>query len=202
MNKQYIIVSVILVSLMLINIINWQEVKAGTATVPLNITVNGSLIITDADNDTTSGKDPTKNVNISVTPDLLQSEVSGSANFRIRSNKPSWRLTTQRTASNAGTTGIVDSDISVTITKTAGSTANVNAGTLVAPFDAKTTLSSVPTIAPAANVVNGTAKTSSAKDPTNANNYFQVNTTYGLAPDFFFSAGTFTTTITYNLVSP
>lgn len=200
MKKRIInLISIILGFLMLTSNV---ESLAATATVPLGITVNGALLITDASNDTMSGIDPTLNVNLSVTPDLTGSvPVSGSANFRIRSNKASWRLTTQRTASNDGGTGISDGDVSVTIAKSAGSTGNVNAGTIVAPFTSATTLVSVPTSAPA-NVISGSAKTSSAKDSTNANNYFQVNTTYGIAPDFFYSAGTFSTTITYNLVSP
>ena len=177
------------------------EAAHAAATVPLNVTVNGSLVITDASNDSMSGMDPTINVNLSVTPDLGQATVTGQANFRIRTNRTTWRLTSQRTASNAGGTGIADTDISVNISKVAGSTANANAGTIVSPFSSATNLSSIPTVSPA-NVVNGTAKTSSAKDGNNTNNYFEIDTAYGIAPDFFYTPGTFSTTITYNLVSP
>ncbi|OGI20790.1 MAG: hypothetical protein A3B68_09650 [Candidatus Melainabacteria bacterium RIFCSPHIGHO2_02_FULL_34_12] len=195
------ILSLILVLLMFglqsINI----KAKAGTAQVPLNITVNGSLVITDADNDNMSGVDPTRSVTIQVTPDLLQSQVTGGINFRIRTNKTAWRLTTNRTASNAGGTGLIDSDISVTIAKSAGTTGNLNAGTIVSPFNAATNLTSIPTSG-SKDVISGTARTSSAKDSTNQNNYFQVNTLYGVAPDFFYTPGTFSTIITYNLVAP
>ena len=198
MKKQFTII--ILISILLFSqnlVIN----KAyGAATVPLNITVNGSLVITDASNDTMAGKDPTINVNLSVTPDIGQTAVSGQANFRIRSNRNAWRLTTQRTTSNTGTTGLADTDVSVNVSTAAGSTANASAGTLVAPFNAPTTLASIPQIS--ANVVNGTAKTSTAKDGTNTNNYFQINTSYSIQPDFFYTPGTFSTSITYNLVSP
>lgn len=173
----------------------------GAATVPLSVTINDSLVISDASNDSMSGKNPTINVDLSVTPDLGQATVTGGANFRIRSNKNTWRLTTQRTTSNAGRTGLADADISVTIAKSAGSKGNINAGSLVSPFNSVTTLSSILTSS-ARDVISGTAKTSSAKDSTNANNYFQVNTTYGVDPDFFYTPGTFSTTITYNLVSP
>ena len=182
------------------NAIYIPEVEAA-ATVPLSITVNGSLVITDADNDTMAGLNPTKNVTINLTPDIGHTTQSGSANFRIRTNRAAWRLTAQRTASDTGGTGIVDADVKVLVAKSAGSSANLNSGTLVAPFSAQTALSSI-TTASAVDVVNGTAKTSSAKDFANANNWFQVGTTYSIDPDFFYAPGTFSSTITYNLVSP
>lgn len=191
----------LVVLLLVINIALTNDVKASTAGVPLSITVNGSLLLTDAGNDSMSGQDPTLNVNIAVTPDLGSSTASGSANFRVRTNNTNWRVTAQRTASNAGGTGIADSDVKVDIATSAGSTGNASAGALVAPFNAQTNLASIPS-ASAADVINGTAKTSSAKDGSNTNNYFQVNTTYSIAPDFFFSTGTYSTTITYSVVSP
>ncbi|MBI2995897.1 MAG: hypothetical protein HYY52_04250 [Candidatus Melainabacteria bacterium] len=169
--------------------------------VPLNVTVNGSFVITDAANDSMSGTNPTINVNLNVTPDIGAGTVNGQANFRIRTNRTTWRLTTQKTATNTGGTGLADTDVSLIVSKSAGSTGNANAGNLVAPFNAPTTIASIPT-ATAIDVISGTAKTSGAKDGTNTNNYFQVNTTYGVQPDFFYSPGTFSTTITYNLVSP
>ena len=171
------------------------------ATVPLSITINGNLVISDADNDTGMGINPTKNVSIEITPDVGQTTQSGSANFRIRTNRTAWRLTAQRTASDTGGTGLADADVKVSVAKSAGSNANLASGALVAPFTAQTTLSSI-TTASAVDVINGTAKTSSAKDFANANNWFQVGTTYSIDPDFFYSPGTFSSTITYNLVSP
>ena len=190
-----------IVLLLCISSIKMPESKAASASVPLSITVNGSLVVSDADNDTMAGKDPTKNVTLTVTPDLGQTIQSGSANFRIRSNRSAWRLTAQRTASDAGGTGIADSDLLVDVAKSAGSNANASAGALVSPFTAQTDLSSI-TTASAVDVVNGTAKTSSAKDNANANNWFQVSTTYSIQPDFFYTPGTFSSTITYSLVSP
>lgn len=182
-------------------LMNTPEAKAAAASVPVSIEVNGSLVVSDADNDTMAGKDPTKNVSLTVTPDLGQTTQTGTANFRIRSNRSTWRLTAQRTASDAGGTGIGDTDVLVDIAKSAGSNANANAGSIVAPFTAQTNLSSI-TTASAVDVINGTAKTSSAKDNSNANNYFQVNTTYSIQPDFFYTPGTYSSTITYSLVSP
>ncbi|OGI06455.1 MAG: hypothetical protein A3I68_04015 [Candidatus Melainabacteria bacterium RIFCSPLOWO2_02_FULL_35_15] len=187
--------------LLCVNSITISEIKAETGTVPLSIAVNGSLVVSDGDNDTMAGKDPTKNVSLTVTPDLGHTLQSGSANFRIRSNRSAWRLTAQRTASDAGDTSIADTDVLVDIAKSAGSSANANAGALVAPFTAQTNLSSI-TTATTVDVITGTAKTSSARDANNTNNWFQVGTTYSIQPDFFYTPGTFSSTITYNLVSP
>lgn len=173
-----------------------------TATVPIDITVNGTLTISDANNDSSAGKNPTINVNLSVTPDLGAAAVTGNANFRIRTNRSVWRLTAQRTTeTDTGPTNIVPTDISLSFTTQAGTNANSMAGSLVAPFNATTNLSSISTSAPV-NVINGSAKTSTARDSSNASNYFQVNTQYSILPDFFYQPGTWATTITYNLVSP
>ena len=200
MTKKIVFLFLILTVLVLYSSEDNASAQAA-ATVPINVTVNGALVITDASNDSMAGTNPTLNVNLSVTPDLGQSNVTGQANFRIRTNRNTWRLTAQRTASNAGSTGIADTDVTLSVAKSAGSNGNANAGSLVAPFTSATNLNSIPT-ATSADVVSGTAKTSSAKDGTNTNNYFQVNTTYGIAPDFFYTPGTYSTTITYNLVSP
>lgn len=173
-----------------------------TATVPVNITVNGTLTISDASNDSASGKNPTINVNLSVTPDLGASAVTGDANFRIRTNRSAWRLTAQRTLEvDSGPTNIVATDVGLLITTQAGANANIMAGTLVAPFNTETNLSSISTTAPI-NVISGTAKTSTTRDNTNTNNYFQVNTRYSIYPDYFYQPGTWKTTVTYNLASP
>lgn len=195
------ITGLVLIVLLLVNILYLQEAKAASATVPLSITVNGSLVVSDADNDTMSGKDPTKNVTLSITPDLGSTLQSGNANFRLRSNQASWRLTAQRTASDSGGTSIADTDVLVDIAKTTGSAANADAGSIVAPFTSQTNLSSISTVS-AIDVISGSAKTSSSRDGNNANNYFQVNTTYSIQPDFFYTPGTFSSTITYSLVSP
>jgi hypothetical protein len=199
MRKQLMAITMILF-LICSSAIYVQEAKSA-AQAPIGITVNGVLVISDADNDTAAGKDPTKNVNISVTPDLGHTTQSGSANFRVRTNRSTWRLTAQRTVADAGGTGITDSDVKVDIAKSAGASANANAGALVAPFTGQTSLVSIDT-AMAVDVINGTAKTSSARNFNNASNWFQVNTSYSIDPDFFYTPGIYSTTITYSLVSP
>ena len=198
--KKHFISSSLIVLLILLTV----PVKtfSQSATVPININVNGTLTISDASNDASSGKDPTINVNLSITPDLGAAPVTGNANFRIRTNKSTWRLTAQRTAEvDTGPTNIVAMDIALLVTTQAGTNANAMAGILVAPFTAQTDVSSISTSTPV-DVISGTAKTSTARDTTNSNNYFQVNTQYSILPDFFFQPGTWRTTITYNLVSP
>ncbi len=178
------------------------KIFAQTATVPLSITVNGNLTISDANNDASSGKNPTLNVNLSITPDLGAAQVTGDANFRIRTNRPNWRLTAQRTLEvDTGPTKISASDVGLLITTQAGSKANPDAGTLVAPFNTQTDISKIPISNPI-NVISGKSKTSKDRDNTNTNNYFQVNTRYSVYPDYFFQPGTWKTTLTYNLVSP
>ena len=172
------------------------------ATVPINVTVNGTLTISDALNDSNSGKNPTINVNLSITPDLGAAPATGDANFRIRTNRSSWKLTAQRTQEvDTGPTNIVAMDISVLISTQAGSYANAMAGVLVSPFNAQTDINAISTSVPV-DVISGASKTSIARDNSNTNNYFQVNTRYSILPDFFYQPGTWRTTITYNLVSP
>src|SRR3989338_6944143 len=90
------------------------ETLSQSAIVPINITVNGTLTISDANNDVKSGKDPTLNVNLTITPDLGASGSIGGASYRIRTNRPNWRLTTQRTQEiDTGPTNIVAMDIAL-----------------------------------------------------------------------------------------
>lgn len=185
-----------------VSVLSVQEVKAQTATVPLAITVNGALVVTDAAMDNAAGKNPTLNVNLSVTPDLGAANVTGSANFRIRTNQTMWTLSAAKTALVANGTGIAETDILLDVVKTAGSNANASAGALQAPFTAQTNISSIMTTA--TTVLAGTAITSSARDSSNTNNYLNIATTYTIPQDFFFTPGTgnATSTITYTLSSP
>lgn len=196
------IIWIFCIILLLANVLLSPKSFSQTATVPININVNGTLTISDANNDASSGKNPTINVNLSITPDLGAASVTGDANFRIRTNQSKWRLIAQRTKENdSGPTNIEAKDVGLLVTTQAGSKADPNAGKLVSPFISQTNLSSVSTSSPV-NVIVGEKKTSIDRDNTNANNYFQVNTKYSIFPDFFYQPGTWSTTITYNLVSP
>lgn len=173
-----------------------------SATIPININVNGTLTISDAINDSSAGKNPTINVTLAVTPDLGAAAVTGDANFRIRTNLTIWRLTAQRTQEiDRGPTNILPQDIGLLISTQAGNNANPDAGKLISPFLSSTDLSKI-TVANPVVVLNGQDKTSNKRDNLNANNYFQVNTRYSITPDFFFQPGAWSTIITYSLVSP
>ena len=152
MIKKNIFVIIMITTIVIYSSEDTVSAQAAT-TVPVNVTVNGALVITDSANDSMSGINPNINVSLSVTPDLGASTITGQANFRIRTNRTTWRLTAQRTASNSGGTGIADTDISLSVSKVAGSTGNSNAGSLVAPFYTSTNLNSIPTVS-SADVVN------------------------------------------------
>jgi len=182
----------VLIILFLSNFVFCIKTQAQIATITDNFTVNSSLVISDA---TTEANNPTLNVNISVTPDVGASAASGSANFRLRTNQAMWTLTATKGAFSAGTTGIAQSDITLALATSAGSTANASAGTRAFVSN---TLNNITTT----TLVSGTAKTSSSRDSTNTNNYFQVNSTYSINQDFFFTPGSATVPITYTFTSP
>ena len=176
-------------------------VSSNQAIVPLNITVLGKLVITDANNDTKSGLDPTLNVLLRLTPDLNNQTVSGSSSIRIRTNLSTWKLTALRSNTTNLSSNIDPNDISLRFTTQAGSTANPNCGKLISPFDQITTLSQISTASPI-EILTGTDKTSIARDTDNKGNWFQLNSNYSISPDFFYGIGEWNTTISYNLVSP
>ena len=171
------------------------------ATVPINITVQGKLIITDAQNDNNSGADPTLNVNLKLTPDLTNSVVSGSSSIRIRTNLNSWKLTAQRSNLSDTLVNIDPKDISLKFFTQAGSKGNPNAGKLLSPFNQTSNLSQISTNGPI-DVLAGVSKTSLDRDPENKNNWFQLTSNYSVSPDFFYEIGEWNTTVSYSLVSP
>lgn len=175
--------------------------ESNQAIVPLKIIVSGKLVITDAENDNISGKDPTINVLLRLTPDLNESIVSGSSGIRIRTNLNYWKLIAQRTNETSTLLNIDPGDISLSFTTTSGSKANPNAGKLLSPFDTVANLSHIP-VGTSKDILIGNSKTSADKDPLNKNNWFQVTTNYSVSPDFFYDIGEWKTTISYNLVSP
>ncbi len=175
--------------------------RSNQATVPLNITVSGKLIITDSENDNKSGTNPTINVNLKLSPDLNNSTVSGSSSIRIRTNLNSWKLTAQRSNLSDSPVNIDPKDISLSFTTQAGSKANPNAGKLLSPFNQVTNLSQISSNNPT-DVLIGVSKTSLDRDPENRNNWFQLTSNYSVLPDFFYEIGEWNTTVSYNLVSP
>lgn len=177
-------------------------VSSNQATVPINISVQGKLIITDSENDNKSGSDPTLNVNLRLSPDLNSSTISGSSSVRIRTNLNSWKLTAQRSNSSESPVNIDPKEISLSFTTQTGSKANPNAGKLLPPFNNQTAnLSNISANSPT-DLLIGLSKTSLDKDPENKNNWFQLTSNYSVSPDFFYEIGEWNTTVSYSLVSP
>ena len=177
------------------------QVKPNQAIVPISITVQGKLIITDAENDNKSGENPTLNINLKVTPDISNSIVSGSKAIRIRTNLGSWKLTAQRNDYNDSLTNLNPQDILLSFTTQAGSKANSHSGKLLSPFDTTVDLSKISSSGPT-DIVQGFTKTSLERDPKNQDNWFQLTSNYSITPDFFYEIGEWNTTVSYNLVSP
>lgn len=175
--------------------------RSNQATVPLNITVSGKLIITDSENDNKSGTNPTVNVNLKLTPDLNNSVVYGSSSIRIRTNLNSWKLTAQRSNVSDSPVNIDPKDISLSFTTQTGPKANPNAGKLLSPFNQTANLSQISTNGPT-DVLIGLSKTSLDRDPENKNNWFQLTSNYSISPDFFHETGEWSTIVGYSLVSP
>ena len=184
----------------LIGLSNFKA-RSSQAIVPLNITVQGKLVITDANNDNRTGYDPTLNVRLHLIPDLYAPLATGSSSIRIRTNLSNWKLTAQRSNVNSSTANIDPGDISLSFTTQAGTKANPNAGKLLPPFDTQTNLSRIATASPT-DILKGNSKTSIDKDPENKNNWFQLTSNYSISPDFFFETGEWNTVVSYNLVSP
>ena len=176
------------------------KADSSQATVPINITVNGKLIITDAENDTKSGTNPTLNVLLKLTPDLGSSVVSGKSAIRIRTNLNNWKLTAQRN-DISNSTNIDPEQVSLSFTTEAGSKADLYSGKLLAPFDTVTNLGQISTGA-STDILSGTSKTSIGKDPENKDNWFQLTSNYSVEPDFFYNTGEWSTVVSYSLVSP
>lgn len=192
---------VVIFSIILYLSTTFIKVSPNQAIVPLNITVHGKLIITDAENDIKSGENTTTNISLSLTPELNNTIISGSSSIRIRTNLSNWKLFAQRIEQTNSTTIIDPQDIKLLFTTQAGSKANPDAGKLVSPFNGITTLSQIST-KKATDILIGNSKTSMDKDITNKNNWFQLTSTYSISPDFFYDKGEWNTLISYNLVSP
>lgn len=178
-----------------------MKANSNQAIVPINITVQGKLIISDAENDDKSGTNPTINVLLKLTPNLNNSIVSAKSSVRIRTNLNSWKLTAQRSEVINSETNIAPEDISLSFTTQSGEKANPNAAELMEPFNSTTDLSQIGTNT-ATDILVGKSKTSKSKDPDNKNNWFQLTSNYSILPDFFHDTGEWNTVISYSLVSP
>lgn len=185
-----------------VSIIPAYEAKAQTATVPIMITVNGAITVTDAANDLMAGKDPSAlNIAVTVTPDVEETDATATNSFRVRTNHTMWTLSATKTAFNAGTTNIPETSVGYEITKTAGSDADVAACAFQGVFTGATTLDMV-TVA-SQTVCAGTAKIAmAASNSMNVNNYLQFDSTVTVPQDFFFEPGTATSQLDFTVTNP
>lgn len=177
------------------------SVHAQTATIHTGLNVAGSITLSDDALDTMAGKNPTLNVNVSVTPDVEETVAFDLANFRIRTNLSMWQLNAIRSGFSAGTTNLVAGDVALSFIKTAGSDGDSASCSLVAPFTGVTDLTMISTGSQTA-VCTGTSMTANqVSDSTNPNNYVRFQTIYMVPQDFFYDPGVATDTITYTVVS-
>ena len=183
---------------------------SSTSTVPLNITVTGKLVITDASDDSNLGSNDNLNVFLRFTPDTNNSKVSAKSSIRIRTNLRNWKLVAKRdvlysqkyTQKYPPKQNIDPKNISLVFTTKTGSKANPLAGQLVPPFNKSTSLNQIP-IAYSTDILIGRTKTSSGRDPSNRNNWFQLTSTFSIPSKMFNNrANDFYPIISYSLVSP
>lgn len=202
MNKKitYRVIILLIIFCIFLNTSNLTA-RSYQATIPINITVNGKLIITDAENDNKAGTDPTLNVVLKLTPELDNQTISGKSSVRIRTNLNNWKLSAQRINPGNLNSNIKPEDVQLSFSTQNGSKANSNAGKLISPFDGLTTLGQISSNK-STDILIGQSKTSVDKDPGNKNNWFQLTSSYSITPDFLFEIGEWNTTVTYNLVSP
>ena len=175
--------------------------NSNQATVPINITVAGKLIITDAESDNIPNSAPNLDRMLRFQKSSNKSSVYLNKAIRIRTNLNTWKLTAQRTDLQNQVVTINPKNISVLFTTQAGSKANRNAGKLISPFNTKTNLSKISSISPV-EILIGNSKTSSGRDPKDRNNWFQLTSTYTISPSFLSKNSQWSTLISYNLVSP
>ena len=185
-------------------------VFSSTSTVPLNIRVTGKLVITDANDDGQPGSSDNLNVFLRFTPDANNSKVSAKSSIRIRTNLRNWKLVAKRdilysqkyTQKYPPKQNIDLKNISLVFTTKTGSKANPLAGQLVSPFNKVASLNQIPA-SYSTDILIGRTKTSSERDPTNKNNWFQLTSTFSISSKLFNNRiSDFYPVISYSLVSP
>ncbi len=159
-------------TLLLFNSSNLKAISS-QATIPLNITVHGKLIITDAENNNNPRTD--SNLNLLPPPDLNNSTPTKTSGIRIRTNLSNWKITAHRSTLPTNSENL--RNISLTFKTQVGSRGDLNAGRLVAPFNIPITLDKIPA-GETVEILQGTSKTSISRDPKNEDNWFQLTTIY------------------------
>ncbi len=159
---------------------------------PLSITVSGVAEISN-----TAGGNSLISINWTNIPSIGATNLTNTSSIKVRANTSTWKVQMAKSTANDNET-INDSEISLSFTKTAGSTGSISSGNIQGGITSLANLSNTPI-----TVLQGSSKTSSALDNRNSNNYLELNTTYSLVPDFFHNTKTFpeTHTITF-IITP
>ena len=149
--------------------------SSSSAVVPINITVNGRLIITDENAELGSSSKSRVTENINIDRSRPNFDLSNSYTLRIRSNVNRWKLTGHLQELPIKTTKKINPKfIRVTYKTSAGSSANVNSAMLAAPFNAPVPLSNIPKKSDFI-VLEGNSKTSLHRDKENKNNWYGLS---------------------------
>lgn len=158
------------------------------------------LSITDASNVST----PSFSLSYSLTPSLGAVSPSATHDLRIRTSATSWRLQASRSGptrtsgSGSAAQDIAASDINYAATLT-GVMTTAGTASLVAPFNAATTQSSINTTN--TPIIQGTARTAATCN-TMSGTYWQYSVTESIYPDYFYNIGAYNSMISYVLTAP
>ncbi len=149
---------------------------SNSTTVPINIEVQGRLIITDENSDNAGSARSLTVSNINLDRKGRSTTVLNDSRMRIRTNLSKWRLVAQVTDISTGKRRINPRFVAIRYETSAGSKGNPNAGRLVPPFNRVTSLSTISKGFPV-TILEGKDKTSLERDKGNNNNWFGVNLT-------------------------
>lgn len=178
-----------------------RKVYAASVAVPISITVNGKMIITDPAEESNSGAGaPEYQQAVKLKKSGTESSYHGKAAIRVRSNLKDWRLVAKR--AQAGKDSVEEENFYLIYTLSAGSKANSAAAILTKPFLKPVSLGSISPKEPSTVLV-GTSNTSNQQDPGNGNNYLELGLEYNYFPsEETIQADEMNTIVSYGLVSP
>lgn len=181
MKKQVKTISTIIAMLLAMLDTGLLAAKANSAIVPLNIVVQGKLIISDAESDSNNSSN-TLNTTLNT-------------KIRIRTNLNRWQLIANRNNE------IENSKILVSYKLSAASKANPKAAKLNSIFNNPTLLNNISRDSQT-TILQGLSKTSIERDTGNYNNYLELSQSFSSTDNSEISESELnSTSITYNLVS-
>lgn len=179
-NDLKIIITLISILLLVINT-SFLEAKSNSAVIPLNISVQGKLIISDAESD---GHDNSNILNTSL-----------NTKIRIRTNLNRWQLVATRNNE------IENNKILISYKLSAARKANLKSAKLNSNFSNPTLSNNIPRNSQI-TILEGLSKTSLERDSGNHNNYLELSQDLNSIDNSEVSESDIAnTSITYSLVS-